>query len=178
MPLSIEELHARARRVRLVLLDVDGVLTDGTVDIDVAGKESKRFFIRDGLGIVWSRREGIEVGLLSGRPSAATSRRAAELGLSIVVQEGPDKGAAFTRLLGEHGYAPDEVAYMGDDLLDLPVLRRAGVAAAPADSSPEVLASVHWVSQFGGGRGAVRELIELILRVHGRWDAIHQSFLV
>src|SRR6186997_151486 len=117
MPLPIEEVHARARRIRLLLLDVDGVLTDGTVSIDSAGGESKSFFIRDGLGIVWARREGLDVGFLSGRPSAATTRRAAELGIAILVQDRSDKRLGFAAILDGHGYRADEVAYMGDDLV-------------------------------------------------------------
>lgn len=178
MPLPLEEVHARARRVRLLLLDVDGVLTDGTVGIHATGGESKDFFIRDGLGIVWARRAGIEVGLLSGRPSEVTTRRATELGLTIVVQDSTDKAAGFAKILEAHPHREDEVAYMGDDLLDLPVLRRVGLATAPADATAEVQAQVHWISQHAGGRGAVRELIELLLRSQGRWNALHQSFLV
>ena len=178
MPLSPEEVHARAKRVRLLLLDVDGVLTDGTVGIDSAGGESKQFFIRDGLGIVWAQREGIEVGLLSGRASKVTSRRAAELGIRIVVQDRTDKAHGLAAILESRQCQPEEVAYMGDDLLDLPVLRRVGLSAAPADATEEVLAHVHWVSRHAGGRGAVRELVELLLVAQRRWDAIHQSFLV
>ena len=177
MPLSLEEVHARARRVRLLLLDVDGVLTDGTVGIHSDGSESKNFFIRDGLGIVWARREGIDVGLLSGRPSLVTTRRAAELRLTIVVQDGTNKAAGFDTILASNPYGEDEVAYMGDDMLDLPVLRRVGLATAPADATSDVLATAHWISQYAGGRGAVRELIELLLVAQGRWSDLRGSFL-
>ncbi len=167
-----DEVAARAREVRLVLLDVDGVLTDGTVTIASDGTELKAFSIRDGAALVWARREGLQVGLLSGRPSAATARRAAELGLDPVVETGPDKRQAFARILSERQLEDSHVAYMGDDLLDLPILGRVGLAAAPADAADEVLARVHWVSSRGGGRGAVRELVELILRARLRWDAV------
>jgi 3-deoxy-D-manno-octulosonate 8-phosphate phosphatase (KDO 8-P phosphatase) len=177
MPLSLEEVHARARRVRLLLLDVDGVLTDGTVGIHSDGSESKSFFIRDGLGIVLARQEGIEVGLLSGRPSTVTTRRAAELRLTIVVQDGTDKAGGFDKILAAQPYAEDEVAYMGDDLLDLPVLRRVGLAASPADATSDVQAVVHWISRYPGGRGAVRELVELILTVQGRWAGAQRAHL-
>ena len=176
MPLSIQEVHDRARRLRLLLLDVDGVLTDGTVSIDSAGGEAKAFSIRDGAAIVWAGREGLEIGLLSGRPSGATTRRAAELGLRIVYQAGPDKIRTYHELLSTHGYTDAEIGYMGDDLLDLPIIGRAGLSAAPADAVDEVRATVDWVSRFGGGRGAVRELLEVVLRAQGKWDRILQRF--
>ena len=165
------ELEARARRVRLLLLDVDGVLTDGRILLDDRGGEAKAFSIRDGAAIVWARREGIEVGFLSGRPSGATTRRATELGVTLVVQVGPDKRQAFANLLTTAGVQGDEVAYMGDDLMDLPVLAKVGLAASPADAAAEVQARVHWVSGAPGGHGAVRELIEVLLKARGRWDA-------
>jgi 3-deoxy-D-manno-octulosonate 8-phosphate phosphatase (KDO 8-P phosphatase) len=177
-PLTPAEVQARASRVRLLLLDVDGVLTDGTVSIDSEGGESKRFFIRDGAAIVWAGRQGLEVGFLSGRPSEATSRRAAELGVQIVSQGGPDKRRSYRQIMAERSYADDEVGYMADDLLDLPVLGRVGLSAAPADAVDEVREQVHWTSRFDGGRGAVRELIELILRAHGKWDGLLRSFQV
>jgi 3-deoxy-D-manno-octulosonate 8-phosphate phosphatase (KDO 8-P phosphatase) len=177
MPLPLEDVHARARRVRLLLLDVDGVLTDGSVAIRSSRDESKSFFIRDGAALVWARREGLAVGLLSGRSSAATSRRAAELGITIVVQGGPDKRHGYAGILASNGFSDDEVAYMGDDLMDLPILARAGLSTSPADAVEEVRARVHWVSRAPGGRGAVRDLVELVLRARGRWDAVMQRHL-
>jgi 3-deoxy-D-manno-octulosonate 8-phosphate phosphatase (KDO 8-P phosphatase) len=177
MTLSPEEVRARARRLRLLLLDVDGVLTDGTVTIDSVGGESKPFHIRDGAAIVWAAREQLEVGLLSGRPSAATTRRAAELGLRLVSQRGPDKLEAYRDILAERGLTDDEIGYMGDDLLDLAVIDRVGLSAAPADAASEVLGRVHWVSRFPGGRGAVRELLEVVLDARGTWDRIVRGFL-
>lgn len=174
--IAAEELALRASRIRLVLLDVDGVLTDGVVSIG-GGSEAKNFSIRDGLGIALARREGLEVGLLSGRPSDATARRAAELRLRIVYQGNPDKRTVYEDLIAAHGFQHDEVAYMADDVLDLPVLKRVGLSAAPADAVPEVLSAVHWVSARSGGHGAVRELIELILRARGRWEDILKDFL-
>jgi 3-deoxy-D-manno-octulosonate 8-phosphate phosphatase (KDO 8-P phosphatase) len=173
--LPSHDIAARAAGLRLILLDVDGVLTDGTVSIHSDGAESKAFFIRDGAAILWARREGLRVGLLSGRPSGATARRAAELGISLVVQGTTDKGAALSDLLLAHGLADAEVAYMGDDLLDLPVIDRVGLSAAPADAVEDVRARVHWVSTLGGGRGAVREFIELILRARGRPAAVVEA---
>lgn len=177
MPLDFNQIQERARRVRLILLDVDGVLTDGTVDIHSNGGESKPFFIRDGLGMVWARKEGIEVGLLSGRTSEATTRRAQELGLSIVSQGGIDKRRAFADIVATHGFRDDEVAYMGDDLVDLPILGRVGLSTAPADAVDDVRSRVHWTSQRPGGRGAVRELVELVLSAQGRWSPLVHAHL-
>ncbi len=172
-----EEIVTRARRIRLVLLDVDGVLTDGTIGVTSGGEEWKPFFVRDGSALVWAKQAGIDVGLLSGRVSEATARRAAELKISIVVQGEMDKHAAFSRIAATQGLEEDQIAFMGDDLLDLPVLIRAGLSAAPADAAADVRSRVHFVTQAPGGRGAVRELIELILRSHGLWDAVVQRHL-
>jgi len=172
-----EEIAARARRIRLLLLDVDGVLTDGLVQIESAGRESKAFSIRDGAALVWAQRVGLQIGLLSGRPSEATTRRAAELGIDTVIQHTQDKREPFEALISERGLAADEVAYMGDDLLDLPVLSRVGLAAAPSDAVADVLSRVHWVSQYAGGRGAVRELVEMVLRTQRSWDTLVARFL-
>ncbi len=169
-------MQARARTVRLLLFDVDGVLTDGTVLLAGTGPETKSFFIRDGLALVWAQRAGLSVGLLSGRMSEATSRRAAELGISILVQGQNDKRAAYTQIVTSRQFRDEQVAYMGDDLLDLPVLGRVGLSAAPADAADDVRARVHWVSRYAGGRGAVRELVELVLRAQGEWDAIVRTF--
>jgi 3-deoxy-D-manno-octulosonate 8-phosphate phosphatase (KDO 8-P phosphatase) len=172
MLLDAEALHARAKTLRLLLFDVDGVLTDGSVLIGSDGWEAKPFSIRDGAALVIAQREGLTVGLLSGRPSEATTRRAAELGIRLVVQGGPDKRSAFAKILADQGVDAGEVGYMGDDLLDLPILARAGLSAAPADAVPEVRDRVHWVSRHAGGRGAVREFVELVLRARERWTSI------
>jgi len=178
MALSPSDIDARARRVRLALFDVDGVFTDASVQIHGDGSEAKTFSIRDGAAVIWAQRAGLKVGLLSGRPSQATTRRAAELGISLVSQEGPDKIGAYVRILASEAVEDDEVAYMGDDLLDLAILGRVGLSAAPADAADDVRRAVHWVSHATGGRGAVRELLELVLRASGRWDRIvsgHQT---
>jgi 3-deoxy-D-manno-octulosonate 8-phosphate phosphatase (KDO 8-P phosphatase) len=163
-------LTARAGRVRLLLLDVDGVLTDGTITISGDGTEAKRFDIKDGAAIVWAQRLGIKVGLISARPSAVTTRRASELRIRIVVETSQPKIAAYDQLLRRLKLSDEDVAYMGDDLLDLPVLRRAGLALAPADAAAEVRRQVHHVTAAPGGRGAVREAVELILQAQGRWQ--------
>jgi 3-deoxy-D-manno-octulosonate 8-phosphate phosphatase (KDO 8-P phosphatase) len=172
MALPAHQVELRSRRLKLLLLDVDGVLTDGTVLIGPESGEVKAFSIRDGAAMVWAQRSGLPIGLLTGRPSEATNRRAYELGVEIVVNSGPDKREAFDQILRERRITNLEVAYMGDDLLDLPVLRRAGLSAAPVDAADEVKAAVHFVSKLGGGRGAVREFIEVLLKGRGSWDAL------
>jgi len=174
---SPDTVETRAKAIRLILLDVDGVLTDGTVYLGASGEEFKGFSIRDGAAIQIAKREGLMVGLLSGRPSGATARRAAELGLTVVKQTGPDKRQAYREILDELAIDDAAVAYMGDDLLDLPVLGRVGLSTAPADAAPDVRSRVHWVAGAPGGRGAVRELVELILRARGRWQPIVEGYL-
>ena len=158
------------------MLDVDGVLTDGSVIIHPDGEESKRFNIKDGAAIAWSLSHGLDVALLSARESRATAERARQLGITLVRQGVGDKGSAWSEMIALSKLAEDEVAYMGDDLIDVRVLRRAGLAGAPADAAPETRAAAHWVSSHDGGRGAVRDFLELILKVQGRWAAIVDEF--
>jgi 3-deoxy-D-manno-octulosonate 8-phosphate phosphatase (KDO 8-P phosphatase) len=164
------------RRIRLLLFDVDGVLTDGTILLHADGSESKMFHIRDGAAIVWAQRTGMQVGLLSARTSDATMRRAQQLGISIVLQGRADKLSGYEELRRQAGLEDDEIAYMGDDLQDLPVLRRVGFSAAPADAPAAVRDHVRWVSQNPGGRGAVREMIEHVLQVQGTWTGAVAEF--
>ena len=175
MPAPGMTLDERAAQVRLLLFDVDGVLTDGIVIMHGDGSESKGFHIRDGAAIVWAQRAGLKVGLLSARSSGATTNRAAQLAVQLVVQGAANKLSAYEQIVRDAGIGDDAVAYMGDDLLDLPVLGRVGFSAAPADAAAEVRARVNWVSRAAGGRGAVRELIELVLRAQKRWDEIVQQ---
>ena len=167
----------RMTQLKLLLLDVDGVLTDGTILVHGDGSESKQFNIKDGAAMVWAQRAGLAVGLLSARAADATAIRAAQLGLKVVVQGSANKLAGYEQILAEQGLTDAEVGYMGDDLQDLPVLRRAGFSAAPADAAAEVRAAVDWVSAAGGGRGAVRECIEHVLRAQGAWTAAVGEFL-
>jgi 3-deoxy-D-manno-octulosonate 8-phosphate phosphatase (KDO 8-P phosphatase) len=162
----------RARRVRLLLMDVDGVLTDGKILLHADGTESKTFDIRDGTGIVLALRAGLRVGLLSARHSGATTERAAQLKIPIVRQGAADKLATYEEILRLEGMADDEVAFMGDDLLDLPVLARVGLPAAPADATSEARGAAAWVSTARGGDGAVRELVEALLKAQDKWDAV------
>jgi len=167
----------RAKRVRLMLFDVDGVLTDGRLWYGADGEALKVFHVADGLGIGLLKRAGIEVGLLSGRASPAVSARATELGLSHVLQGIDDKSAAFEALLKTAGRAPDETGYMGDDLIDLPVLRRCGFACAPAQAHELVRASAHYVARAPAGGGAAREVCEYLLRARGRFDEAASRYL-
>lgn len=165
-------VHDKASRIRLLLFDVDGVLTDGVVIMHSDGSESKGFHIRDGAALVWAQRAGLTVGLISARSSGATTHRAAQLAVRLVVQGVSNKLTAYVKILADASLDDDAVAYMGDDLLDLPVLARAGLSAAPADAAAEVRSRVDWVSAAGGGRGAARELVEMVLRAQDRWDGI------
>jgi 3-deoxy-D-manno-octulosonate 8-phosphate phosphatase (KDO 8-P phosphatase) len=175
MSLSLAAFSARAQRLRLLLFDVDGVLTDGSVAIGETG-EAKLFSVRDGAALQWAQQSGLDVGLLSGRPSIVTTRRAQELGIDLVIQTRDPKAQAFEALLISRAIGADEVAYMGDDLADLGVIARAGLTAAPADATPDVTARVDWVSTQDGGHGAVREFIEVVLRARQQWDAIVQKY--
>ncbi|MDQ3347765.1 MAG: HAD-IIIA family hydrolase [Acidobacteriota bacterium] len=169
-------ISTKALAIRLLLFDVDGVLTDGTVIVHTDGTESKGFHIRDGAALVWAQRAGLTVGLLSARASGATAHRAAQLAIRLVVQGVSSKLDAYDRILRDTGLTDAEVAYMGDDLLDLPVLARAGLSAAPADAAPEVLRQVDWISTCVGGRGAARELVELVLRAQDRWESVLREY--
>jgi len=163
---------ARARAVRLLLLDVDGVLTDGRLIYGPAGEETKVFHVRDGHAIVLARAAGIEVAVVSGRKSAAVSRRLEDLGVREVHQGVGDKAALLPDLCARHGLRPAEVAFMGDDLPDLPLLRQVGLALAPADGALEVRRLAHWTALRPGGGGAVREAVEWLLRARGGWPPL------
>jgi len=159
----VDAVLERARRIRLLVLDVDGVLTDGRLYLSPAGEELKVFHVRDGSGLVAVQRAGIAVAIISGRDSAAVSRRAAELGIRHVLQGVADKGGELDRLLAELAIDPLETACVGDDTPDLPMLRRAGLAVGVADAHPALLEAAHWITRAPGGRGAVREVCDLLL---------------
>ncbi len=167
---------AKAKRVKLLLFDVDGVLTDATVQLHGNGTESKQFHIRDGIAMVWAQRAGLKVGLLSARASTATAQRAAQLGVTLVHQGVASKIDTYEQIVGDMTMRDEEVAYMGDDIVDLAVLARVGLSTAPADAVEDVRARVDWVSRFDGGRGAVRELIETVLRAQDLWEPIVDGY--
>ena len=169
--------ESRAARIKLLLFDVDGVLTDGRVVINGDGTESKTFGIRDGIALVWAQRVGLRVGLLSARHSATTEQRAAQLGITRIVQGVSNKLVSYEQLLATEGLTDAEVAYMGDDVVDLAVLGRVGLSTSPGDAVREVRERVHWTSAYPGGAGAVRELVEFCLRAQGRWEGVLAHYL-
>ena len=169
-------VQTKAARIKVILFDVDGVLTDGKVLVHANGTESKEFNIRDGIAMVWAQRAGLRVGFLSARTSATTPHRAAQLGVTLVYHGVSSKIETFERILSDLGVRDEEVAYMGDDIVDLAVLDRAGLSAAPADAVDEVRGRVHFVTHAKGGEGAARELIEAILRAQQAWDPIVASY--
>lgn len=169
-------LQSKAAATRLILFDVDGVLTDGRVIVHADGSESKSFAIRDGIAVVWAQRSNVKVGLLSARYSPTTPYRAAQLGITLIHQGVSSKIEAYERILDAEHLTDENVAYMADDIVDLGVLSRVGFSCAPADAVPEVRSRVDWVSRFNGGDGAARELVELILRAQGVWDAVVASY--
>ncbi len=171
-----DNILARARRVRLFVCDVDGVLTEANVTMGT-GAETKTFNIRDGLGLRLLQSEaGIRVGWVSARPSDATSFRAKDLQIDFVHQSSTPKVQAIEDLLRETRLTWDQILYMGDDVVDLGALRRAGLAAAPADAIPEAKALAQFITVNPGGRGAVREAVELVLKAQGHWERIIEKF--
>ncbi len=167
---SEEALARRCRALKLILTDVDGVMTDGTVLLLPDGGEAASFHIRDGLAIVMAQRAGLKTGLLSGRSSAPVARRAAELKMAVVRQGVSDKAAALREILAETGLTGQEVAYIGDDLNDLPVMNAVALSAAPADAHLEVRAQAFMIMEARGGQGCLREFVEAILRARGDWE--------
>lgn len=157
-------------------MDVDGTLTDGSITYDETGREWKSFHARDGLGIKLLLLAGVEPAIVTGRSSPVVARRAQELGIREVVQGASDKAAILRSLCAARGIPASQAAFVGDDLSDLPAMRAAGFSAAPADAAPEVRAAATFVCSLAGGRGAVREAIETLLRRDGRWPEVLAAF--
>ena len=162
----------------MLIMDVDGVLTDGTIIINADGSESKQFNIQDGHGVKMWHRSGLKTAILSGRSSQATIARAQQLGIEHVLEGCKQKLPAFETLLGEVGLTAAEVAYIGDDLIDLPLVKRSGLGVAVADAVSELKQAADLVTAAGGGGGAVRELIEYILKSTGKWQSLVERYLV
>lgn len=171
-------VQERAARIKLLLMDCDGVLTDGRIWILENGEDQKAFHTRDGLGIDLLHRAGLKSGIISGRTSSALQRRAQSLGVSYLWQGRDDKRQAFTDTLAQAQVSNEEVAFIGDDLTDLPLMGQSGLAIAVADAVAEVRERAHYVTQANGGYGAVREAIELILKAQGSWDDLVKSYLI
>lgn len=175
--LSDSELARRATRLEWLLFDVDGVMTDGRLLYGPEGERLKVFNVRDGLGMKLAQRSGLKVGILSGRVTVALEVRARELGVDALIMDRSDKGPAFAEFLAERSTTPERVAYVGDDLIDLPVLRRCGLSFAPADAVAEVRAHVDCVLSRRGGQGAVREMCERVLKARGVWEGLLAPYL-
>jgi YrbI family 3-deoxy-D-manno-octulosonate 8-phosphate phosphatase len=170
------KLDVRCKQVCLILSDVDGVLTDGGVVYDNQGIETKQFHIRDGFGVKLWRRAGYPFGVVTARNSHIVKVRAAELGVDIVRQGFEEKLPTVMEIIQQQNLNPSQVCFIGDDLADLPVLKQVGLAVAVADAVAEVRAAAHYVTRLGGGRGAVRETIEMILKHQKRWEDLIQKY--
>ena len=170
------KVESRAAKIRMIVLDVDGVMTDGRSYINSDGVEVKAFDIRDGFGIVMARRAGLEFGIITGLMSPIVEHRAEQLRIDEVHEGFIDKDLVLKEIISRNNIDASEVAYMGDDLFDIPALKLAGLSAAPADARPEVIKEVDWVSSSDGGRGAVRELIEMIMKAKGIWDDNYRKY--
>jgi len=166
------ENRKRAEKINVLVLDVDGVLTDGRIIMDDRGRESKHFHVRDGHGIKMLLGAGIDVVLLTGRTSRVVAHRARDLGVREVYQGAKDKVRVFNRMVLERKMTVDRFAYMGDDIVDVPLFRVVGLAVAVADACSEAREAAHYVTRLDGGKGAVREVCELILRALGKWEGV------
>ena len=170
------DVRTRAAKIKLVIFDVDGVLTDGKLFFDAQGGEYKGFHARDGLGINLLRQTGVEVAVISGRKSPSVALRMASLGIARVFQGQEDKLAAFDSLREELKLDAAQIAHVGDDLLDLPLLRRVGLAVAVADANPAILPYAHWRTENPGGAGAAREVCDLIMDAQGNLRRVVESY--
>jgi 3-deoxy-D-manno-octulosonate 8-phosphate phosphatase (KDO 8-P phosphatase) len=162
--------------IKLLLLDVDGVMTDGRITYDNDGGELKSFDVKDGHGLKLLQRAGFQVGIITGRQSEVVARRAAELGIELVYQGAKDKLVPFNDILEKLRLSPEEVAYVGDDVVDLPVMRRVGFAVTVADAVEDVKPYADLVTTHEGGRGAVREVCDLLLKKSGRWETVANRY--
>lgn len=174
--ISAKELLAKAARIKMLILDVDGVMTDGGIIFDNHDNEFKVFNVRDGHGIKMLQKAGISVGIITGRESKVVARRAKDLGIKEVHQGFKVKADALAKIFKKHGLKKDEVAFVGDDVVDIPVFTRVGLAIAVSDAVAEAKAAAHHITKNSGGRGAVREVCELILKSNGRWKALIDGY--
>ena len=177
MVMPSDDVLARAAHVKLLILDVDGVLTTGYLDYDALGEQTKSFYVQDGLGLQLLRQMGVQLAIISGRDSKVTAARARDLKIHHVMQGAQDKGAALRELLSNAGVTLAECAYMGDDVIDLPILRQVGLACSVPNGHFLAQRAAHWVSVQGGGHGAVRELAELILFAQDQLAAAYDAYL-
>lgn len=172
------EVLERAKKITLLMMDVDGVLTDGRILYGNYGDELQSFNVKDGMGMWLWHEAGMQSVVLSGRRSAMVTRRSKEMQVSRVHQAVKDKKKTYLSIIKEMGKLEEEVCYMGDDLLDIPVLQRAGLAVTVADAVAEVRSQAHYITQHSGGSGAVREVVDLLLKATGQWEKVTQLFRV
>jgi 3-deoxy-D-manno-octulosonate 8-phosphate phosphatase (KDO 8-P phosphatase) len=175
---ELAEIERRAARIKLLLMDCDGVLTDGRITLLENGDEEKSFHTRDGHGLVLLHRAGLQSGIISGRTSSLVKRRASELGIKHVRQGTWNKIKDFEELLAEADVNEKEVAFIGDDVTDIPLMQRSELAVAVADAVGETRGVAHYVTQLQGGFGAVREVCELILKAQGRWSELMRRYII
>ncbi len=173
----MQDILAKAAQIKLIIFDVDGVLTDGSLFIGDGGEEYKAFHSRDGHGMKMLHSTGVEIGIITGRTSNVVRHRMQSLGIHHVYQGQLEKLPAFEELIAKLGVAAQQVAYVGDDVVDLPILTRAGLAVAVADAHPLVKRHAHWTTPHGGGRGAARDVCELIMEAQGTLDSKLQHYL-
>jgi 3-deoxy-D-manno-octulosonate 8-phosphate phosphatase (KDO 8-P phosphatase) len=169
-------VQERAAKVKLLLLDVDGVLTDGRIIMDHKGREIKAFNVRDGHGLRLLREAGIEVAILTGRSSPVVQKRADDLGILWVRQGIHDKVGAYQEIARKMGITDDEACFIGDDLVDIPLLKRVGIPIVVGDGAPEAKRFARYVTQSSGGKGAVREVCDLLLQTQGKWEAVLRRY--
>lgn len=172
-----KEIKEIARNIKLLILDVDGVMTDGSIILDNESNEFKVFNVRDGHGIKMLYRAGVQVAIITGRYSQVVERRAKELGIRDVYQRCHIKSVAFDHLIEKSGLKPEEVAYVGDDIVDIPIFKRVGLSIAVSDATEETKAEAMMVTENRGGRGAVREICEFLIKSKGLWDSIIGEYL-
>lgn len=174
--MDVEGLFGVAKDIKLLILDVDGVLTDGTIVLDGDGNEFKSFHVRDGYGIKMLMKAGVKVAIITGRYSKVVERRAQELGITDVFQNYHDKRVAYNHLLEKYSVSEREVASIGDDITDIPLIKRSGFSVAVSDAADEVKSASMMVTKNRGGRGAVREVCEFILKAKGLWQGIIDDY--
>ncbi|MEK6776873.1 MAG: HAD hydrolase family protein [bacterium] len=171
-----DRIRKKAEKIIGIILDVDGVMTDGSITLDAHGVETKTFHVRDGHGIKLAQRAGLRFAIITGRESPVVNVRARELGIEEVFQGAKNKIEAYDEVLRKWGLTDKEVAYIGDDLIDLPIFRRSGLSAAVADADPETREQADLILSHPGGRGAVREFIEIILKTQNKWKEVTERY--
>ncbi|MBI5408365.1 MAG: HAD-IIIA family hydrolase [Nitrospirae bacterium] len=177
MQLIKKQLEEKAKNIKLLILDVDGVMTDGSIILDNEGNELKRFHVRDGHGLKMLQKAGIKIAIITGRKSDVVDRRAAELGITEVYQKIFKKSVVYEELIKKYGLSNENIAFMGDDIVDVELFKRAALTAAPADADEEAKKYAHIITKKNGGRGAVREFTDLLLKESGLWEKVSKEFL-